>query len=117
MTVDLDASAITVLQTLELLDGEYKGFADGIADGRYAFWLGSGISRSRFPMLGDLVVDVLEFLRGRLTTGNSDCVYLRALERAFQIALLSPAEKQQIDYSVCASSWPIIGQLKDRLAN
>jgi hypothetical protein len=48
LTVDLDARAITGLQAFEFLDGEYAGFADAIAGGGAAFWLGSGISISRF---------------------------------------------------------------------
>jgi hypothetical protein len=65
------AATITVRQTLALLDGEHRGLADGVANGRYAFWLGSGISRGRVPDLEILVEKVLEFLRAGISPGSS----------------------------------------------
>ncbi len=62
MTTTPQAWDINVEQTLELLDGPFKTFADGVAEGKYSFWLGSGISRDKFPMLEDLIVKVLEYL-------------------------------------------------------
>jgi len=112
-----DAATITVRETLDLLDGEFRDFADGVADGQYAFWLGSGISLSRFPGLKDLVERVLEFIRSRADTTNGNCPYHQALERAFVIATLSDRERNQIDLTQPASAWPIIDALKQRLTN
>lgn len=95
-----DASSISVLQTLELLDSDFPQFAQGVADGRYAFWLGSGISRSRFPMLGELVIKVLEYLRSRIDQQNCDYPYLEALGRAFNVAALNDEERNHINFGV-----------------
>jgi len=35
---------ISIRQVLDLLDGEFASMAEGIAQRRYVFWLGSGIS-------------------------------------------------------------------------
>lgn len=112
-----DAGSITVLQTLELLDNGFQSFAEGVADGRYAFWLGSGISRSRFPMLGDLVLKVLEFLRARIDVQNANCPYLEAIERAFQIAALSDEERDQVSLTTAVAGWAVAGILQQRLSN
>jgi hypothetical protein len=48
---DPSAANITVAETLGLLDGPFTGLAKGVAEGRYALWLGSGISLSRVPGL------------------------------------------------------------------
>lgn len=112
-----DASSISVLQTLELLESDFQQFAQGVADGRYAFWLGSGISRTRFPMLGELVIKVLEYLRSRIDQQNCDCPYLEALGRAFNVAALNDEERIHIDFELPVSDWPIAGVLQQRLTN
>lgn len=112
-----DAGSISVLQTLELLDNDFPQFAQGVADGRYVFWLGSGISRSRFPMLGDLVIKVLEYLRSRIDQNNSECPYREALGRAFNVAVLNEDERKLIDYTLPVSDWPIAEVLRQRLSS
>lgn len=111
-----DADSITVLQTLELLDNDFQSFAEGVANGRYAFWLGSGISRSRFPMLGDLVLKVLEYLRARIDVHNDNCPYLEAMERAFQIAALNDEERGQVSLNTAVVEWTIAEILQQRLS-
>jgi len=94
-----------VTQTLQLLDTRFKTFAQGIADGRYAFWLGSGISRGRFPMLEELIVKVLEYLRVRITVDDPNCSYREALARALDNAALSAEERDQIDFAQPVKKW------------
>lgn len=112
-----DAGSISVLETLELLDDHFPHFAQGVADGRYAFWLGSGISRSRFPMLGELVIKVLEYLRSRIDKQNCECPYAEALGRAFNIAALNDEERDHIDFEKSVADWRIAGILQQRLTN
>lgn len=106
---------ISLIQTLELLDGPYKKIADGVADGRYSFWLGSGISRDRFPMLEDLVIKVLEFLREKISPGDENCPYYKALNTALGFAGLNHDEREQADYNKPVSEWTIVAALKTRL--
>jgi len=87
------AASITVQQTLELLDRKFAAFAEGVADGRYAFWLGSGISRGRVPDLGEIVLMVLEFLQARVDPGNPGCAHAKALAEAVDLAGLRDDER------------------------
>lgn len=110
------AETISITEVLALLDGEFRDFAKGVADGRYAFWLGSGISLFRFPGLKDLVVKVLEYLRSRVDPRKDDCPFKVGLDRALNLANLSDAEKARIEIGVAAKDWPVIGLLRDRLS-
>lgn len=110
------AATISITETLTLLDGDFNAFANGVADGRYAFWLGSGISLFRFPGLKDVVVKVLEYLRGRVDPSNDNCPFKTGLDRAFNLANLSDAEKANIDFGVAAEDWPVVGLLRERLS-
>jgi hypothetical protein len=68
--VSISAGSITVSQTLLLLDTEHTTFAEGVADGRYMFWLGSGISLGVVPGLHGVVLKVLKHLPSRMTPGR-----------------------------------------------
>ena len=56
------AGEISVPQTLELLDRDFRDVVDNISDGRFAFWLGSGIAFDRVPNLSKLLRRVLVHL-------------------------------------------------------
>jgi hypothetical protein len=63
------ALTITIRQAIDLLDSDFAALADGVAHRRYAFWLGSGISRERVDdLMGRTpgVVDVEHHARGHL---------------------------------------------------
>jgi hypothetical protein len=49
------AASISVTETLHLLDDSFSSMAEGVSDGYYTFWLGSGISRGRVEDLKLLV--------------------------------------------------------------
>jgi hypothetical protein len=117
MTGKPNAGTISILETLNLLDGSFNSFAKGVADGKYAFWLGSGISRERFPMLPDLIEKVLEYLRFHADPANDECPHSIALEEALNLATLSDDERDQIDLTHPVSSWPVLDPIKQRLTN
>ena len=111
-TVGPSAADITVMETLGLLDGPFQGLANGVADGRYAFWLGSGISLNRVPGLGGLVVKTLEFLRANVDAAlGEECPHHKALMKAIALAGLSQDDADQIDLTQPASSWAPLNQL------
>lgn len=110
------AFEISVRETLALLDNEQQSFAEGVCSGLYAFWLGSGISRERFPMVPDLIVKVLEFMRDRADIANADCPYHCALLEALDLASVTDTERKNIDFDEQVSNWDIVGSLKDRLS-
>ena len=77
--VPITAGSITVSETLSLLDAKHAEFAEGVGDGRYMFWLGSGISRAVVPGLDGVVESVIEHLQSRMTPGAADDRFRRAL--------------------------------------
>jgi hypothetical protein len=52
------ALAISIQQTIDLLDSDFAELAEGVAESRYAFWLGSGISRERVDDLKPVIARV-----------------------------------------------------------
>lgn len=111
------AATITVLQTLDLLDGPFSDVVQGFIERRYVLWLGSGISRNRVPDLLALIRRVLEHLHARAKFGDSDCPYFRALSRAVNLAELSAEESKGFDPSVAVASWGPLPTILDRLRN
>ena len=73
-------------QTLDLLEGPFHDFARGVAEGRYVLWLGSAISRERFPDLGKLIAKVLVFLHTQVELEGLGGPHRKALEEAVKIA-------------------------------
>lgn len=112
------ASTISISQTLKLLDGDFSSFAAGFAEGRYALWLGSGISRGRFPMLPDLIVKVLEYLRAHADLSSDTCAYKLALFDALQMAQLDSTKIDQLDFALPVAGWPeaVVNDLKGYLS-
>lgn len=111
-----NAVSISIKETLDLLDGDYAGFAEGVTQGSYALWLGSGISRGRVIGLDGVLAKLLEYLRTHVTADPA-CRFRRALESIIDKAALDPAARAQIDYTVPASDWGCIDTLLGRLWN
>lgn len=111
------ASTITISETLQLLDGKFSSFASGIAEDRYALWLGSAISFDRFPGLKELIPKVLERLRSRVDALDPNCQYKTALESALSLAGITKDERARCDFVAAAGTWPDIDSLATRLLN
>jgi hypothetical protein len=105
------ASAITVRETLDLLDGQFASLAEGVAQGKYAFWLGSGISRDRVDDLKDVVARVLTHLRDRIDVANANCPYRTALQEALDLSRLSAADRAQVDLALPIVEWPVLNTI------
>jgi hypothetical protein len=110
------AGNISVKETLELLDGPFSGVAEGVTQGSYAFWLGSGISRDRVIGLDGVLSKLIEFLRTHATPVE-DCAYRAAFEKIIGLAGLSPLERSQIDLAIPSSEWPCLTTLVGALWN
>ena len=111
------AESITVRQTLDLLYGPFAPLAGGVADGRYAFWLGSGISRERLPDLRDLILRVLAFLHERIVVDDPNCHHRKALDQAVEMAGLRPEERERFDLDDLPQDWPVIDLVLQGLEN
>jgi hypothetical protein len=110
------ASDITVLETLQLLDGDFSGLTSGVSRGEYAFWLGSGISRGRVAGLNGVLRKLIEFLRLQSDPNDAGCPYRRALDAVLSNASLSADENARIEYGVDSANWPDIDTILVRLA-
>jgi len=104
-TAGPSAASITLAQTLALLDGPHAAVAREVANGRYVFWLGSGISRGRVGGLDGVVQRVLEFLQVKAAHEGPGSPHLDALEDAIELAELRPEERARIDLSTPVASW------------
>lgn len=111
-----DAASISIRETLALLDGPFAGLSKGIAQGEYALWLGSGISRDRVIGLDGVLAKLLEFLRVHATQA-ADCGYRLALEKIIEMAAPSADERNGIDLSQPSSTWPSLKNILKRLWN
>ena len=114
---DPTAGSITVKQTLALLDGQFESVAAGVANGRYAFWLGSGISRGRLPDLSGVVEMVLDFLHSRIDPARRGCAHRKALEEAVDLAGLRDDERAGIDFAEPVATWSVRELLVDGLVS
>ena len=111
------AADISVTQTLALLDGPFAGLAQGVAERRYALWLGSGISRGRVDDLKAVINPVLTYLRANANFGNPACTYVRALDEAIGLAQLSDEERKAFDPTQPIADWALLPTIVDRLKN
>ena len=109
------AATITITETLELLDDHARAVADGIANGRYALWLGSGISMNSVPGLSGAVRNVLELLQAHADTSDPACVHHKALKAAIKIARLRKHELDALDLTKPVGEWANLEQILDNL--
>lgn len=98
------ADTISLPDTLALLDGQFAELASGVADGKYAIWLGSGVSFKKMPRLAELAEIVLEHLRANAALAGP-CVYRDSLDRILALTPLDDNEKSNIDISQPVSTW------------
>ncbi len=91
--------------------------ARGVANGRYVFWLGSGISRGRVDGLQGVVQRLLEFLRQKAAAEGPGSPHRLALEEALDRAALRADEHARIDLSKPVVSWPDLTVLVDSLVS
>jgi SIR2-like domain len=110
------AATISLKETLDLLDGPFHDVSQGVVEGQYALWLGSGISRDRVVGLDGVLGKLIEFLRGN-AKAERDCVHRRALEKVLAMAAPSAEERAAIDFSQPAVNWPCLPNLLSRLWN
>jgi hypothetical protein len=108
------ASTITVPEALALLDGAFADLGTGVANGQYAFWLGSGISRGRVDDLPSVVQRALEHVAAKSPTTPE---YEVALGEAIGLAELPAADLRLIDLKKPTTTWPpdLLGTIRHRL--
>ena len=103
------------LELLQSFDGRLQSVASGVARGEYVFWLGSGLSRSVVPDVGELLRQLLSFLQARIDTANEACRFRRALREILEVSGIQEAELEQIQLTTSVDSWPQIDDLVQQL--
>ena len=111
------AHSITVRQTLDLLDNEFATTAVGVGERRYAFWVGSGISREKLVDVRRMLGQALEHLRKNIDAHDDDCRFRRALGEALAMVPLTDAERTAIRYDEPFETWALKGNILDALGN
>ncbi len=111
------AGTATVARTLTMLDREFSSFAEAVAKGRYTFWIGSGISRSRVDSLEQVLHRALTFLQSRIDPSDADSPHRIALHKAIGLAQLSPDDLAGVDTSMPPSTWPALKLILQVLVN
>ena len=111
------AAIITIRATLAMLDGPKREIADGVANDRYVFWLGSGISRERMPDLRELAKKVLIVLHARIDQTDPNCRFRTALASVVALAGPSDAERAEIDDKLSPDQWSVFDAVSARLVN
>ncbi|QOK90503.1 hypothetical protein HF908_02730 [Ralstonia pseudosolanacearum] len=89
-----------------MLDNSFPAFAQGMAEGRYAFWLGSGISLGVVPGLRGVIGKVIEFIRARIDPADPACKFSRAMNDVFGLVGLNAAQRAELDLRVAFDTWP-----------
>ncbi|MFA4939646.1 SIR2 family protein [Brevundimonas sp.] len=113
MPASPSATAISVVEVLAKLDGEFAAVASAVENGEFALWVGSGISRNA-PNLPDLIARGMEALR------------IRAMDPAtreqFEPALLTAIREARADPDVARlyferpfAEWPMAKAITDEL--
>lgn len=108
---------ISILETLELLDSSLREFAGGVADDRYAVWLGAGVSLGKLPGLKGVAEAVLEHLRSQVDLGNPACAFRTCLNDILALVALDAAQRAAIDFSAPVATWNPIEQIKQQLVD
>lgn len=111
-----------LLSTLEILnsfDTDRAGMARAFANGNYSLWLGSGISRSVVPGVGDLLERVLCFLQGKADQPDRNCRFGKALNEVLEMADLSEDERKAINLAQSPKEWPreLLGKIITQLSS
>jgi hypothetical protein len=99
------AAEVTVSETLEILDGQFAPLSEGVAEGSYAIWIGSGISRSSVDGLQEVIPRVLIHLQDQISVTDPDCRFRKALNEALDLANLSTAQRLEIQLDTPFDEW------------
>jgi hypothetical protein len=95
--------------------GHLLALAEGVAQKRYAVWLGSGISRDRVDDLKGVIKRVLVYLRDRIEPGNVNCKFLKTLKEVLRLAELSAGEEAGVLLHRSVDDWTSLPIILQRL--
>ena len=109
------ADEISVREVLAAYEADFATMARAVANGEFALWVGSGISRNG-PNLGDLMERALDFLRVRAIQPATTDVYCPAFEQTLRLADVDPADLSP-QFAMPLATWPERDAIIDKLWN
>lgn len=109
------ATEITVSETVTKLDTEFSAMASGVANGEFALWVGSGISRQA-PNLGDLIARAMEFVRQKAADPATRSDFEPALLEALTIGRADVAAARA-HFAEPFAAWPMRNAVVNELWN
>jgi hypothetical protein len=101
------SEAVTLLRT------EWAIETRGVLNGEYAFWLGSGISRDRYPDVSTLIHRLLTTLQAGIVVSDPQCPFRRALNAILALATISSSP----DLTRVPADWSNIKEIVNRLVS
>lgn len=110
------AATISVAEVCNLFDASFAPVIEGMTQGLYVLWVGSGVSRERVDSLTKVLLKIIEYLHSKIDTGKSDCPYRKALVEILMATGLTQSEQAAIDITQPPASWPGIDDLLNRMA-
>ena len=105
------AATVSVGEVLALFDGPFSSVANGVAEARYALWLGSGISLDRVEGLKGLLVRALEYLHSRRAVDDASCKFARAMHEIVALSRRGAEASQNIEQRVAPAEWDFLGEV------
>lgn len=109
------AALMTLERALDLLKGPFHEFASAVTQDRYAFWLGSGISRDRVPPLRGVAIKVIAYLQSRVSSPDPNCRFRATLDEVLRLIGFSEEDRRRNDLAQPIASWPDRDNIADRL--
>lgn len=101
----------TVAEVLACFEDEFAAVSSAFANGDYALWLGSGISRDVVPGVDQLLQGLLGFIQERIDPADDRCRFRSALDEILDIAEVPATLRSPIDFAQPAESWPNLADL------
>lgn len=82
---NMPAPTFMMADAVDLLLGSWGSLTREVLKGQFAFWLGSGISRERFPDVQTLLMEVLTLLHQKIDPHHPDCPYLKSITKIMEL--------------------------------
>ena len=102
-------ASTTLTQALELLkDKKWVTVTGDLLRGKYVFWIGSGVSRERFPDLAELLRTLFDKLYHSANPTDRNCPYRETLKKIVDMTTIN-----DIDYSILPVNWSSLNDLID----
>ncbi len=103
----IPADMIDLAGTIALIDEHFPAVCEAVAGGKFALWVGSGISREVAPDLGKLAAALLEHLRTKLDLADKNEPFHRTLRRILhEYARLPEVDIDALPLNAPFEDWP-----------